>query len=320
LFPESGRILLTGGGKEFIERIGVETAKRAVLSVLLGENIRKQTEPLTRRRIAQVSGAMVMLFARGFGKVDNFADRLSDLAVKQIEGSKKTDKASTWLAQWAIGLTGKSVQNVLRSDPKERHDYITEFENAIQESAAQCQADMGDLRMTLGFAEDSKGNRVELGWKDITHLTTAIGSLTLTIRGSDKSTYEKLFERLVLGSVLSILGFQQVERATIIKTQKVFWLADSSDTRECDATLLYQPGKLVRFDIGFIGPGNSEISKDKLTRYAREMDISGASYTSQTFIIVDRLPNTRKTRKAADRSRNCPNEHAILAAGFGEAP
>lgn len=301
LFPESSRILLTGGGKEFIERIGIETAKRAVLSVLMGDNIRKQTEPLTRRRIAQISGAMVMLFARGFGAADDFADRLSRLAVQQIEASRKSDKASIWLAQWVIGLTGKSVQNVLRSDPEERDEYITEFEAAIQESAAQCRADMGDLKMTLGFVEDAKGRRVELDWKDITRLTTAIGSLTLTIRGSDKSTYGKLFERLVLGSVLSILGFQQVERATNTKTKKVFWLADSSDTRECDATLLYQPGKLARFDIGFIGPGNSEISKDKLTRYARELEIGGAAHTSHTFIVVDRLPNTSKTRKAADR-------------------
>ncbi|MBI5292159.1 MAG: CfrBI family restriction endonuclease [Chloroflexi bacterium] len=301
LFPTSSRVLLTGGGKEFIERIGIEAAKRVVLGVLLGENIRKQTEPLTRRRIAQISGAMVALFVRGFSQAEDFGDHLSNLAVQQLSKSKKNDKASVWLARWAVGLTGKSDQNVLRSDPKERDAYIAEFESAILESAARCRADIGDVKMTLGFVEDKKGNRVELDWEDITRLTTAIGSLTLTIRGSDKSTYGKLFERLILGSVLSILGFQRVERKTNTKTRKVFWLADSSDTRECDATLLYQPGKLVRFDIGFIGPGNSEISKDKLTRYAREMEIGGAAHTSQTFIVVDRLPNTSKTRKAAER-------------------
>jgi len=301
LFPESGRILLTGGGKEFIERIGLETAKRVVLSVLMGENIRKQTEPLTRQRIAQISGAMVALFARGFSEVDDFSSQLSEMAVQQLEETKRNDKVSTWLAQWVIGLTGKSVQNVLRSDPKERAAYVAEFESIIQASAAQCRADMGDLKMTLGFVEDKKGNRVEMGWEDIARLTTAIGSLTLTIRGSDKSTYGKLFERLVLGSALSVLGFQLVGRTTNTKTHKVFWLADSSDTLECDATLLYQPGKLARFDIGFIGPGNSEISKDKLTRYAREMEIGGTTHASQTFIVVDRLPNTSKTRKAAEK-------------------
>jgi len=56
LFPEGGRVLLTGGGKEFVERLGA--------------------------------------------------------------AGKKRDKASTWLAQWLIGLTHKQVQNVLRSDPE----------------------------------------------------------------------------------------------------------------------------------------------------------------------------------------------------------
>ena len=299
LFPEGGRILLTGSGQEFIQRIGVEAAKQVVLNVLMGENIRKQTEPLTRRRIAQISGAMVALFARGARQIDNFTGQLSEMAIRQIKNSKKSDKAGIWLAQWLIGLTGKSVQNVLRSNPEEFDAYIADFEEAVRDAAAQCRKDSGELKMALGFVEDKRGQWAELDWNDITRLTTAIGSLTLTIRGSEKSTYGKLFERLVLGSVLTILGFKHVDRTTNTKTEKVFWLADSSDTRECDATLLLRPGKLARFDIGFIGRGNPEISKDKLTRYAREIEMGGKAYASQTFIIVDRLPDTSKTREAA---------------------
>jgi len=299
LFPEGGRVLLTGSGQEFIQRIGLEAAKQVILNVLMGENIRKQTEPLTRRRIAQISGAMVALFARGAKQINNFTDQLSEMAVQQIKGSKKSDKASIWLAQWLVGLTGKSVQNVLRSNPEEFEAYIADFEQAVRDAADQCRKDSGELKMVLGFVEDKRGQWAELDWSDITRLTTAIGSLTLTIRGSDKSTYGKLFERLVLGSVLTILGFQHVNRITNTKPKEVFWLADSSDTRECDATLLLRPGKLARFDVGFIGPGNSEISKDKLTRYAREIEMGGQAFTSQTFIIVDRLPDTSKTREAA---------------------
>jgi len=40
LFPDGGRILLTGGGKEFVERIGVEAIRNSILSVMLGDNIR----------------------------------------------------------------------------------------------------------------------------------------------------------------------------------------------------------------------------------------------------------------------------------------
>ena len=300
LFPAGGRVLLTASGTEFIQRIGIDATRQVILNVLMGENIRKQTEPLTRRRIAQISGAMVVLFARGLQQSNRFTDDLSAIAARQLTTAKK-DKASTWLAQWAIGLTGKSVQNVLRSDSRELTAYIADFEQAVADAAAKCRRENGELTMTLGFAEDGKGRRVELDWEDITRLTTAIGSLTLTIRGSEKATYGKLFERLILGSVLSILGFDHVERATNTRTKRVFWLADSSDTRESDATLLLQPGKLARFDIGFIGRGNSEISKDKLTRYAREIEMGGQIHASHTFVVVDRLPDTSKTRQSADQ-------------------
>jgi hypothetical protein len=300
LFPEGGRVLLTGGGKEFVERLGTEAIKQAIHNVMMGDNLRTQTEPLSRRRIAITSGAVVSMFANGFFSVENFSSKMSEMAVNQISASKKNDKASIWIAQWLLGLTGKSVQNVLRSNPDAIETYIADFEEAIVEAAEKCQSDFGNLKMTLGFYEDPEGRRFEIGWKDICRLTTAIGSQTLAIRGSDKSMYGKLFERLILGSFLSILGFERVDPAVNQKREGVFWLSDSSDLRESDATLLYQPGKLARFDIGFIGVGNSEISKDKLSRYAREMEFAGVKTSSVTFIIVDRLPKTGKTERAAE--------------------
>jgi len=65
IFPENSRLLLTGGGKEFIEKIGIEAVKTVVLGVLKGDNIRVQTEPLTRRRVSLVSNAMISLFIEG---------------------------------------------------------------------------------------------------------------------------------------------------------------------------------------------------------------------------------------------------------------
>jgi hypothetical protein len=299
LFPEKSRLLLTGGGKEFIERIGVEATRRVIHHVMMGENLRQQTEPLTRRRVAQISGAMVTLFVRGCLEIESFTDKLSEMAIEQLR-LNKTDKVSIWPAQWLIGLTGKSVQNVLRSKSEALESYISDFEAAIEEAAEKCREDMGTLKVTLGFVEDSGGRRVELDWKDITRLTTAIGAQTLAIRGSDKSIYGKLFERLILGSFLTILGFERVNPITNNKDAGVFWLSDSSDLRESDATLLVKRGKLARFDIGFIGAGNSEISKDKLSRYAREVEMAGGRRASVTFIIVDRLPKTGKTQKAAE--------------------
>lgn len=301
LFPPASRVLLTGTGKQFIERIGVETARNVVLGVLMGENIRTQTEPLTRQRVSQISGALVALFAQGGLQIEGFTGQLSDLAVQQLSARKGADKSSEWLATWILGLTEKSTENVLRGRSNDKAEYIVDFERAVEQAARQCHADIGDLRMTLGYAEDAEGRRVELRWNDIIRLTTTIGSQTLTIRGSDKSMYGKLFERLVLGSLLTILGFERVNPAMNTKTEDVFWLSDSVGLRESDATVLFRPGKVARFDIGFIGRGNPEISKDKLTRYAREAEAAGGRHTSTTFIIVDRLPQTGTTKQLAAR-------------------
>ncbi|HEX8148609.1 MAG TPA: CfrBI family restriction endonuclease [Pyrinomonadaceae bacterium] len=299
LFPESGRMLLTGGGREFVERIGVEAIRDSILSVMMGDNIRTQTEPLSRRKIAIVSGALVILFLRGKLEIGTFTSKLSEMAVSQLARRGKRDKATTWIPQWLIGLTQKQFQNVLRSDAEGIKGYVADFEDAIDEAAGKCRHEFGDVKMELGFVEDARGRRVQLYWKDIARLTTAIGSQTLAIRGSDKSMYGKLFGRLILGSFLTILGFERVNPITNNKTAGVFWLSDSRDLREADATLLVRPGRLARFDIGFIGAGNSEISKDKLSRYAREFEVGGGRIRSTTFIVVDRLPGSEKTQRAA---------------------
>src|SRR5258708_14437180 len=47
---------------------------------MMGKNLRGQTEPLTRRWVAQSSGAMVALFAKGSLEIEKFSDSLSALA------------------------------------------------------------------------------------------------------------------------------------------------------------------------------------------------------------------------------------------------
>jgi len=271
---------------------------------LRGENIRTQTEPLTRRRVAIATGAMVYLFAKGWAEIDNFTENLSAFALEQMDNTPQSKKDTFWPAQWLIGLTGKSIQNVLRSNPELRQSYIQDFENAVEEAARRCEEDFGEISMSLGYVVDGELRQSvsALNWKDLTRLTTAIGATTLTIRGSEKSTYGKLFERLIMGSVLTILGFEHVENSQSPKIERVFWLSDSSDVRECDATIRLRPGKLARFDIGFIGKGNPEIMKDKLTRYANEVEQNGTANFSQTFIIVDKMPDTTKTIEAAKKS------------------
>src|SRR5687767_2824427 len=135
LFPEKGKLVITANGKEFIERLGVEAARKVILGVLQGENIRAQTEPLTRRRVAIATGAMVYLFAKGWAEIDGFTEKLSALALEQMITTSSARKDIFWPAQWLIGLTGKSYQNVLRSDPELRSSYIQDFEKAVEEAS-----------------------------------------------------------------------------------------------------------------------------------------------------------------------------------------
>ena len=67
------------------------------------------------------------------------------------------------------------------------------------------------------------------------------------------------------------------------------WLSERKEKRESDATVLCEPGKAVRFDIGFIGRGNPEISLDKVSRFERELEIGTQKYYATTIIIVDRI-------------------------------
>lgn len=303
LFPESGKVLLTGSGKEFVERIGVEAIRNVVSGVLCGENLRTQTEPLSRRRITQISGAIVAMFTKGYLTISDFQRKLSYMAIDQLRTTR--DNINVWPAQWVIGLTTKLMQNVLKSKREELENYVKEFESAIREAARHCAEQMGQYTITLGYIEDNVGKQYELDWEGIARLTTAIGAQTLAIRGSDKSMYGKLFEKLILGSVLTLLGFKRVDRKTNKQTNGVFWLSDNSDNRESDATVIVSPGKIAKFDIGFIGPGNPEISKDKLSRFGVSINHTDESAefsnSSVTFIVVDRLPQTGKTLAAANR-------------------
>lgn len=81
----------------------------------------------------------------------------------------------------------------------------------------------------------------------------------------------------------------------------VFWLSSRGEKRESDATLLYGHGKAVRFDIGFIGPGNPEISLDKVTRFERALELSGEGYAVETIIIVDRIGRGSRIEDLARR-------------------
>lgn len=284
--PDLGLNLVKYSGTEVIERLGEDAIRTAVTATLCGGNLRSLTEGLTQRRIFLSNAALLIAYLRASKEMADFPEQFTHMVNDELKKSKLKPDQRVFL-KWMIGLTGKSVQNVLRGDSSKIGAYIEELEKAINNSVSQSKAEFGEVKGTVIVG----GDAYDLTWKSLLQIFSGVGTQVLAIRGGEKSMYGKLFEKLILGSVLSILGFELIDPDHSVKSQNVFWLSqiDDKDKRESDATLLYKPGVGVRFDIGFIGPGNPEISLDKVSRFEREMEFGQKKHFMSTIIIVDRI-------------------------------
>ena len=257
--------------------------KEIIHLVLCGENLRDSTEMLTRRRLGLLNAATLSFFIQGLSNDPAFVKELPSNAARQLIG--KTSKEERWILEWLIGLTDKAFQNVIRDNPLNLQSYTQKYIKTSKDVTELCKKEYGDLKGELKLEQNS----IDIDWNFVNELMTTIGSQTLAIRGSEKSTYGKLFEKLILGSVLSILGFKYVKKGNLKELKNVFWLSEREDKRESDATALIEPGKGIRFDIGFIGRGNPEISLDKVSRFEREMEYGRQKWYLTTIILVDRI-------------------------------
>ena len=83
----------------------------------------------------------------------------------------------------------------------------------------------------------------------------------------------------------------------------VYWLSQTDEEkRECDATFLVRAGFGVRFDIGFIGQGNSEIPADKLSRYERVSERGDRRLYTSTIVLIDKIGRASNVLNIAKRS------------------
>ncbi len=238
LLAPSALQLLSASGSELVRQVGLDVVRGVVLDILLGRNLRDSTEVLTRRRIAALNLAMLTLFVKGSSLFENFIAELPTFS-QEILSRKRIDKAKRWLAQWMLGLTDKAFQNVLRDDPKALHDYRQRYVATCQDVVDTYIDEQGKLQGQIFLSNEI---RAEINWLWITYLLNAIGAQTLAIRGSEKSAYGKLFEKLVLGALLHILGFKHILPPPQ-EFSGVFWLSSRGERRESDATLLIDRGK-----------------------------------------------------------------------------
>ncbi len=282
--PDIGRNLTKFTGKELIDRVGNEVINEVVTSILCGGNVRALTEGLTQRRILISNASLFLTYLKGSKLFSNFESNLNSIVFKELLENRLKPEDRVFL-QWFIGLTGKSIQNVSRSNPDKVEKHLKEFDERLRESSKEIIKVLGDINATITI---DKTNYL-LKWPALLQIFYAIGTQTLAIRGSEKSMYGKMFEKLILGSVLTILGFKLIDPNKSNQSKMVFWLSQRESKRESDATILVKPGIGARFDLGFIGPGNSEISLDKVSRFEREMNHGRQLHYMSTIILVDRI-------------------------------
>lgn len=295
LMPAKARALMAGKGDEVIRQVGLDVIRGTVYDVLCGKNLRDSTETITRKRLATMNAATLALFIRGETKYPGFAEQLPSLAASRLKQTPKADERQ--ILQWMLGLTNKASQNVLRDSTDRIDGYKDEYVRICRQVASLCESDYGVLKGGFRF---SATERAEISWSFMIELLQTVGAQTLAIRGSEKSMYGKLFERLILGSLLTILGFKSVPRDYIVEPNRVFWLSSAGNKRESDATLLLGAGQGVRFDIGFIGRGNPEISLDKVSRFEREIEFGNDKWYMATMILVDTIGRRSRISKLAE--------------------
>jgi hypothetical protein len=282
--PESGRRLAKYSAIEMIERVGDEAIREVVASVMCGGNIRSLTESLTRKRLTFSNAALFFTYLQASKNIKNFSTNMTSI-LSEERRYDNLDAEEKLYIEWMLGLTKKGIQNILRSDDETAKKYLKDVEVSLSESASDIRNLYGELSTEINLGKD----KFWLNWLSLLQIFSAVGTQTLALRGSEKSMYGKLFEKLILGAFLTILGFELIDEEDTDKNENVFWLSSRDKKRESDATLLLKQGVGIRFDLGFIGPGNTEISLDKVSRFERNMQFGDKTRHMTTIVLVDRI-------------------------------
>ncbi len=289
-----GKEYIKGTRQNFVERVGESGLKKIIKDIFIGKNIRDYTEFQTQSRLIYSYSALLELYVRLLGDKTDSVEQYADYIMNDYVEAENDEKRK--LDLWLLGLTGKGLDNITRDNIL---DYRISFADSMNDIVASLEDYYGPV---TGFVELS-GRRIDLSWNTFSLLMMAAGAQTLTIRGSEKSTNGKMFEKLILGSLLTIMGFEYLKKppARLDKNKKLFWLSHmDANEREIDATFAYH-GKAVNVDIGFIGKGNPEITLDKVTRFGAYKEIGGVPHDMTTMIIVDTVADNSDLFQKAKR-------------------
>lgn len=215
----------------------VESLRKITAHVLMGRNYRLITETNTKDKLM-----LTYLWLLGIiRKAKNeFGDEWKEGLLNDLLSKRRLDTQEKSLLYFLVGLTHKTATNI----------------SVTKSDLPQV---MGDLIMHMNelFTEINRKNDLDEAW-----ILMVAGSITLNIRGSDKSKVGKHFEKVIVKAALTILGLTENE---------TFWMnidRDNEVDRETDAEILTRRGR-VRMEVGLIASGNQEVIEDKIGRVGR---------------------------------------------------
>lgn len=179
LIPADSLNLVNYSGTDLIDRLGKDIISNVVLSVLCGDNIRNLTEGLTQRRILLMNASLFVTYLKALSSYKNLSQNLSEIVTSEVRGKLSPEKKRYLL--WFLGLTGKSVQNVIR-EKTQFERYISNLNKNLSEISTDIEEQYGGLEITA----TNEGIDYLLQWPDLLRCMLAIGAQTLTIRGVRK--------------------------------------------------------------------------------------------------------------------------------------
>lgn len=285
--------------KSFIDAVGEEAIKASITDVLTtGANYRTLAERQARSKILksnfysnELINNMLQMLHGNISKTstENF---FVSIAAQLLTEPKSSETYKINLS--LLGLTQKGLDNILSSDPKLLYGYCIDLNDSI-----------------YSFIKVYLDNKVNFDNFTLALKLISISSLSLAIRGSMKSMIGKLFEKLILGTALSLFGFHYIKDVPPYNVDEYtklcnnstpyFWLSSTEeDGREKDATIMYK-NKLIDIDIGLIGKGNPEVTADKLSRFKAEYNFGTKSFPARTIILIADLNNGKIIQNSANK-------------------
>lgn len=171
LIPADSLDLVNYSGTELIDRLGKDIISNVVLSVLCGDNIRNLTEGLTQRRILLMNASLFMTYVKALSSFEELSDNLSDIVASEVKTKLSPEKKRYLL--WFLGLTGKSLQNVIR-EQSQLERYIKDLDKNLTEISRDISTRYGDLKLTAV----NEGMEYLLQWPDLLRCMLALIQMT----------------------------------------------------------------------------------------------------------------------------------------------